>query len=383
MSGADRHQHLGVRVGAVLVAVGLVLAGCTSEPEAATPEPVAWTKVDLPAEPVVLAGHGADLLVGLRDRGAKVAPRILVLTGETQRRELKVEPKSAYAFEAVWQSIAYDGKRVLAIGGAAGGAHSNKRWTVWTGTATTLTEHPQEFNTFGGQSAGQLYSAVLTPAGQALLGSWGSSVAGLDAAVWLPQGLKWIRQDSANTALRSTASLLVGAGYGTTVGSSVVQTGSQVRLAPNVVQQEAAVWRSANLNQGWARVALPEPGNRSQGNSVSCTTKVCTISGFADGKLALWQLDGTQGKRLAGVPDLPVSDKDKLPPPIDDNGTLFQLIANGNNVKVVRGHDGAWTVQDSTGPAGTVRDAKLVGRTLYLLAGPADGPASLWKTVLS
>jgi len=371
-----------VRVGAVLVAVGLALAGCTSEPEAAKPEPVAWTKVDLPAEPVVLAGHGADLLVGLQDRGAKVVPRIVILGGESQRREIKLEPKSPYAFEAVWQSIAYDGERVLALGGASGGAHSNKRWTVWTGTATTLTEHPQEFNTFGGQTAGQLYSAVLTPAGQALLGSWGGST-GLDAAVWLPQGAKWIRQNSANTALSSTASLLVGTSYGTTAGDSVVQTGSQVRLAPNVVQQEAAVWRSTGLNQGWTRVVLPEPGNRSQGATVSCATKLCTISGYVDGKLALWQLDGTQGKRLAGVPDLAVGDKDLLPPPIDDNGSVLQIIADGNNVKVVSGRDGAWTVRDSTGPVGTVRDARLVGRTLYLLAGPADGPASLWKTVLS
>jgi hypothetical protein len=40
-------------------------------------------------------------------------------------------------------------------------------------------------------------------------------------------------------------------------------------------------------------------------------------------------------------------------------------------------------VRDSTGPAGTVKDARLIGRTLYLVAGPADGPATLWKTDLS
>ncbi|TWD83051.1 hypothetical protein FB561_4206 [Kribbella amoyensis] len=376
-----------------LLLVAASLAAC-SDDEAAAPEPVAWTKVDLPAEPVVLSGNGAQLLVGLRDRDAKVAPRLVLFDGERQQ-EIAVAPKSPYAFEAIWQSIAYDGRRLVALGGAAGGAHSNTRWTVWTGTTSKLTEYPQEFNTFGGQTAGALFSAVIASTGQALLGSWGSSTSGLDGAVWLPEGpAKWVRQDSAGTALRSTPSLLVGPSYGTSAGPSIVQTGSQVRIAPNVVQQEAAVWRSADLNQGWSRVALPEPGNRSQGVSMSCSTSLCTIAGYVDGKLALWQLEpdksGDAGaKRLAGVPDLTVGDKDKLPPPIDDAGQTVQLIAQGNQVKLVRSGDGTWTVHDSTGangaagPEGIVKDARLVGRTLYLVAGPADGQLALWKTELS
>jgi hypothetical protein len=383
-----------------LVVLATVVGGCTEE-KAAAPEAVVWTKVELPAEPVVLSGSGEQLLVGMRDRGAKVVPRLLLLDGE-RRQEIKVAPKSPYAFEAIWYSIAYDGRRLVALGGAAGGAHSNTRWTVWTGTTTALTEHPQEFNTFGGQTAGALYSAVITSTGQALLGSWGSSTSGLDAAVWLPTdatGTKWTRQDSAGTALRSTPSLLVGPSFGTTSGQAIVQTGSQVRLAPNVVQQEAAVWRSIDLNQGWNRVALPEPGNRSQGITAACAATRCTVSGYADGKLAIWQLDAPQSgqsqggqsgsadaaaERLAGVPDITVGDKDKLPPPMDDNGRLIQVVADGNHVKVVSGQDGGrWTVRDSTGPAGTVKDARLIGRTLYLVAGPADGPATLWKTDLS
>ena len=43
----------------------------------------------LPAEPVVLTGHGTRSLVGLRDRGAKVVPRLLLLDGD-QRQEIKV-----------------------------------------------------------------------------------------------------------------------------------------------------------------------------------------------------------------------------------------------------------------------------------------------------
>lgn len=374
-----------LRLAAVASTLVLAIAGCTEDKVASPPQPVVWTQVELPAEPVVLTGHGDELLIGLRDRGAKVVPRLLLQQANGSRQEIKVEAKSPYAFEATWQSIAYDGQRLLALGGASGGAHSNTRWTVWTGSAKALTEYPQEFNTFGGQTAGALFSAIITPAGQALAGSWGSAQTGLDGAIWLPQGsTKWVRQSSAKTALESVPSLLLSPNYGTAAGKGIVLTGSQVRLAPDVVQQEAAVWRSASLNQGWSRIALPELGGRSQGNTATCTTATaCTISGFVDNKLAIWQVDGSKGKRLQNVPAIAVGDKDKLPPPVDDNGHVYQVIAEGNKVKVVSGHDGSLTVQESTGPEGVVKDAVLVGKTLYLLAGPADKPAALWKTTLS
>jgi hypothetical protein len=253
---------------------------------------------------------------------------------------------------------------------------------VWTGSIDGgLVEHPQEFNTFGGQTAGALYSAVITPSGRALLGSWGGVQTGLDAAVWLPQGdAKWIRQNPAKTALQSTPSLLVAPSFGATLGDGIVLVGSQVRLAPNVVAQEAAVWRSTNLNQGWSRMALPDPGKRSQAVTATCTTS-CVISGYVDGQLALWQLDKAgSAKRLGGVPSIQVGDRDKLPPPIVDGDRILQIIAQDNKVKVLIGHDGSWTLQDSSGgPEGPVTDAVLTpSRKLYLIAG-----TSLWETTLS
>ncbi|MEV8372572.1 hypothetical protein AB0P21_07525 [Kribbella sp. NPDC056861] len=369
----------GLRLAALVGALVLVAAGCNEEEEAAPP-PVAWTKVTLAAEPVVLSGHGDQLLIGLRDRGKKVVPRLLLQQADGSQSELKVEPKSPYAFEAIWQSIAYDGRRLLALGGASGGAHSNTRWTVWTGDGKTLTEHPQEFNTFGGQAAGALYSAIVTPTGQALAGSWGSAQTGLDGAIWSPQGsTKWVRQPSVKTPLESVPSLLLSPGFGTAAGNGIVLVGSQVRLAPNVVKQEAAVWRSRDVNQGWSRIALPELGDRSQANVATCTSATtCTISGFVGNKLAIWQLDGDQAQRLPNVPAIEVGDKDKLPPPVSSDGRLYQVVAEGNKVKVVSGRDGSWTVRESTGPAGAVTATALVGKTLYLIAG-----GSLWKTTLS
>jgi len=365
------------------IAVMATLAACSEEKQPPPPA-VSWSKVDVSAEPVALKARGDQLLIGLRKRDAKIVPQLVLLDqGKQTPIAVKPNPASPYAFEAIWYSIAYDGKQLVALGGASGGAHSNTRWTVWTGSIKGgLVEHPQVFWTFGGEDAGGLFSAVITPAGgKALLGSWGGVQTGNDAAVWLPQGgdTKWNRQSPAKTALQSTPSLLVGASYGTTLGDSIVLVGSQVRLAPNVVAQEAAVWRSAELNQGWTLVPLPEPGSRSQANTATCS-KDCVISGYVDGQLAIWRLDA-QGttKRLAGVPSIPVGDKDKLPPPIVDGDKIVQIVAQDNKVKVLTGHDGSWTVQETTGPQGLVTDAAMTqDHKVYLIAG-----GTLWETTLS
>ena len=372
------------RVVAVAVALLLAtLAACSNDKPSAT----AGGHVDEGRRhrrsPSYSRTHGDQLLVGLRHRGAKVVPELVLLDGDKRTPiAVKPNPKSPYAFEAIWYSIAYDGKQLLALGGAAGGAHSNTRWTVWTGTPQTgLIERPQDFFTFGGQTAGDLYSAVITPSGRALLGSWGGVATGNDAMVLAAAGRrrKWTRQNPTKTALQSTPSLLVGPGFGTTLGESIVLVGSQVRLAPNVVAQEAAVWRSTKLNQGWTRLALPEPGNRSQANTATCA-KDCVISGYVDGQLAIWQLDASgTAKRLAGVPAIPVGDKDKLPPPIVDGDKIVQVVAQDNKVKVLTGQDGHWTIQESQGPEGQVTDAVLMpDHKLYLIAG-----TSLWQTTLS
>jgi len=373
------------RLAAVAILAGVLMAAAAAckDEKSAAPPPLALSKVAVgQAEPVVLAAHGSELLVGLRHRGAKVVPEAQILrNGRWTPIAVRPNAASPYAFEAIWYSIAYDGKQLLALGGASGGAHSNTRWTVWTGTPQTgLVEHPQNFWTFGGQTAGDLFSAVLTPSGGALLGTWGGVETGNDAMVWLPQpDGKWTRQDPTKTALQSTSSLLVGPGFGTTLGDSIVLVGSQVRLAPNTVAQEAAVWRSTKANQGWTRIALPEPGSRSQANTATCA-KDCVISGYVDGKLAIWQLDASgTAKRLQGVPSVPVGDKDKLPPPIVDGDKIVQVVAQDNKVKVLTGQGGEWTVQDTQGPEGQVTDAVLMpDHKLYLIAG-----TSLWQTTLS
>ncbi|WP_405057465.1 hypothetical protein OG474_32675 [Kribbella sp. NBC_01505] len=373
------------RVIAAVVLAASVLAACSSKNEQPAQSTLTWEKVDVGAEPVALAEHDGQILVGVKHPGAKVIPGAVLLNG-SERKTIAIKPSasSPYSFEAIWYSIAWDGQRILGLGGATGGAHGNVRWTVWTGSVDAgLQEHPQTFNTFNGLSAGQMNSAVLTPAGEALIGSWQGVVTGLDAAVWLPQANnKWVKQDSAKTALQNTKELLVGASNATSYGDGLLLTGSQVRLAPNVVEQGAAVWRSQKLTQSWTRVALPDPGSRSQANTATCLQS-CVISGFVDNKLAIWRYGDAGAQRLSGVPAIPVSDKDLLPAPLinaDPDGDIAQVIAQDNKVKIVQGKPDHWKVFESTGGLqGPVQAAvRTADQEIYLIAGGA-----LWKTKLS
>ena len=174
-----------------------------------------------------------------------------------------LNPQSPYAPLARWYSVATDGTRIIAIGGANGGAHGNVRWTTWAGTAAGVDELPQNFYAFGGWGAGDLVDAVITPGGDALVGSWGGAKAGLDAAVWTFADRVWTRQDPAGTALESTATLLVGPRGATRDGDGILVTGSALRLDHGVVQT-AAVWRSSGVNSGWHRIDLPGAGSHSE-----------------------------------------------------------------------------------------------------------------------
>jgi hypothetical protein len=377
---------MSLRTSVAVLVVAAVAAACTGSPadDSKSPHrgpPLTWTQVELAAgdQPVQLTPIGEELLIGLRHPGAKVVPRLLRHTADGRMVAIPLQPHSPSAFDTTWQSISTDGTRILAIGGVPGGAHYNTRWTVWTGAATGLIEKPQPFNTFGGWGAGALIDAVLTPAGAALLGSWGSANSGLDAAVWLPTGDRWVRQDPAGTVLQGTRELNVGPRAVASSGSRLVLVGAQLQLGNGSVRQQAAVWRSASLNSGWTRLRLPDPGDRSAAASVGCTAMACTIAGYVDEQLALWQLDGDRAARLTGLPAVPVNYNDDLAPPLVLTDRTVQVVAADDGVKVISGHDHTWTVQDGVGPTGQVVDAAIAGDTVYLLAGRTGSATALWR----
>jgi hypothetical protein len=304
---------------------------------------------------------------------------MLTLDATGTATEVPLKPISGYAFEARWQSVATDGTRVIAIGAANGGAHSNGRWTTWSGSATGIAEVPQSFYAFGGYGAGELVDAVVTSAGNAMVGSWGGAKAGLDGAVWLPSGPAWIRQDSAGTALESTPERLVGPRSATADGGGVLVAGSTLNLATGSVAQRAALWRSTRLGSGWRRLDLPQAGRSSEAVSARCGGDHCVIAGRVDGRLAIWELTGDNATRLAGVPAVSVGDNQPLPAPVIIDGRLVQLVATQQHLTALVRNGSAWSL--SRGPKGEPTGAALVGRRLYVTvtSGP-QMPVTLWRS---
>ena len=171
----------------------LGVAGCTAMDESGTSTtgtdsagPVlSWSVVPLPTgvQPLTLTAMGDRLLVGGLAAGKSPAPRMLMLDSAGMVSEVPLTPRSGYAFGARWPSVASDGTRVIAIGSANGGAHSNSPWTTWSGTTAGIEELPQGFDTFGSWGAGDLVDVVVTSAGEAIVGTWGGAKAGLDGAM--------------------------------------------------------------------------------------------------------------------------------------------------------------------------------------------------------
>lgn len=326
---------------------------------------------------MTLTASGTQLLVGGRAATATVNPRLLRITPAGSSSDIRLIPHSAYSFEARWQSIGSDGTRIVAVGGAPGGAHSNTRWTTWAGTNAGVTEIPQPFDTFGGWGAGDLIGPVMTTAGPAIAGSWQGAKSGLDAAIWLPAGDRWVRQSSAGSALESTPALQVGPRSATSTGAGVVLPGSALHLSAGKVLQAAAVWRSERLNHGWARVDLPGSGAMGEAVSAHCAGQDCVVAGYVDNALALWRLSSSAATRMQGVPRVAANPRSVIPEPLVTGAGIIEVMSAGPNVVVLAGGGHPWTL--SRGPAGTVAGSAIAGGWLYVIAKPAAGPAVLWR----
>lgn len=367
-------------VPAVLGVILLASAGCTSMPARLDPP---WSMVDLPrdVELVTLTASGPLLLVGGRAAPGRVRPRLLRVSSDGSSAEIPLLALSPYAAEARWQSIASDGHRVIAVGGASGGAHANTRWTTWAGSNAGVAEVPQSFNTFGGWGAGGVMGPVLTSAGPAIAGSWEGATSALEAAIWLPAGDRWVRQPSAGTTLESTPTLLVGPRSATGAGAGIVISGSVVRLSGGAVRQSAAVWRSARVNSGWIRVDLPGSGAIGEAVSARCGRQECVLAGYVDKVLALWRLvPSGAAVRISDVPPVVVTPSSPVPAPLVAGARVIEVVSAGSRVAVLSGGDRSWTVQ--RGPDGKATSSALVGGWVYVIAEKADGSTVLWRCPL-
>ena len=347
-------------------------AACAAAPTSTAPTgppDVRFNAVALPAGavPEVLAADGDQLLVGVRREAAPQQPGLVRRSPDGAVADVPAQAATGYGRTAYWYSLAADGNRILAIGGDRGGAHGNVRWSVWTGSGAGVAEHVQAFSTFGGWGAGDLIDAVLTPVGSAVVGSWESADAGLDVAVWTPEGDSWVRQSSTGTPLQSTRSTVAFVTAATGYGPGVMIAGWQIATGAGA-GQTPVVWQSGPDASGWNKTVLPDAGKAGTSMAIRCATTTCAVAGRVDGNLALWRLADGRWSRVPDVPPIAVADSDRLAAPVDVDGSLTEIVADQGQAKIVAMGETTST-RGAAGPAGPVTAAVRVGPSIFVVAG--------------
>jgi hypothetical protein len=377
-----------------MVIVGLALlviiaSGCSRFAGARQVRNLTWGRIALPAgvEASSLAVTTAGLLVGGRASSGGDHPVLYVVDASSAVRPVPLHPHSPYAKVADIVSVAVAGDHVVGLGVAHGGAHANFRWTVWSGSTNGLVEYPQTFETFGDQSAGGLLDIVFSSAGPVIAGTWVAREGGLDGAVWLARGHRWIRQSSAGTALANTPQLRV-APRAASGGGTMIISGSLI-TSDNGVHQQAAIWIQTSPDASWMLLELPDAGNSSEALSSACGAR-CWVAGYADasssgaGVAALWSFYATDGpatrSRESALSRVKHDAEDANPVVVLWNGEPTLLVSHAGMTRQLVSDDQAW--RTFTGPAGPVIDARTIDDRLYAIIRTADG-VELWTTDLA
>jgi hypothetical protein len=366
----------------------ILVVSCSSSGPPAPQETVhelSWSRIALPESVAAssLVPASGNLLVGGRASTGGDHPVLFTVDASNIARPVSLRPISPYAKVADLVSMAARGDEVVALGTAHGGAHANFRWTVWAGSPHRLNEYPQTFETFGGQSAGGLLDIVITSEGPAIAGTWAASAGGLDAAVWLRNGRKWLRQESAGTALANTREIQVAPRAATSAGSALIISGSVITFGDGA-EQRATVWTWPNRSSAWILQQLPDAGTHSEALSSACTQR-CWVSGHADGKVALWSFDPARAAETA------IRDSTLPTLEIDADGPGPRTVMAGDRPEIVFSHAGSTRLivsdghngwQTFTAPDGSVLDATTIGDRLYAIIR-GDNGVGLWTADLT
>jgi len=118
---------------------------------------------------------------------------------------------------------------------------------------------------------------------------------------------------------------------------------------------------------------LPDAGKAGTAKAIRCANATCAVAGTADGALALWRFADGTWSRVGGLPSIRVGDADRVAAPLDVDGTLTAVVADGGQVKVVEVGE-APSTHTAAGPTGAVTAAVRVGPSVFVVAGGA-----LWR----
>mgnify|MGYP003807400239 CR=1 FL=1 len=332
-------------------------------------------------------------------------PSLLLLAGDGTTSALPLHfPEGGYAASARWAGVAVSGDRVIALGGAPGGAHANTRWTIWRGTlGGGVTNEPQPFETFGGEDAGGLVAVIPTAAGATagaaasdpgtdlVVGSWASTGVGNDIMLWRSEGDRWQRQRTLDTPLAHTATFLPEAQAAAATPEMILIVGWYADLSHGV-SSHPALWWAARLDGPWQRLDLPVgPGGGSgqgQANRLACDGSTCLVVGTAGNPagaptLSGWWVSTRSGRpevRSAQLPSRPVLGEHLVTPVVvQERGVVVLASSDRAGSEIVR--VGVDSTAVSAGPPASPSAVTVWGQHIYVATGESSG-ATIWRTSL-
>ncbi|HEY0807091.1 MAG TPA: hypothetical protein VGD84_18625 [Pseudonocardiaceae bacterium] len=270
----------------VALLLGALVAGCTASSATSTVVN-GWRSVPLPSiDTRVLAivpyGNGVLVLGSVPGPDGR-APGAWTTTDGTSWHPVPLQPHTFYAGQAELVSVGAAGGRIMALGQAFGGAHSNPRLTVWSGDTAGLVEHEQPFEMFGGPHAIAVNDAAARPGTALLVGQWDGATGRYGATVWTsPDGATWHRNadDPAMASAVGEQTAASGAAAGPRGFLVAGDTLHGATLAP-------LAWTSPD-GLAWHRVPVPTDTTTSQAggataNRAACDDRGCVIAGIALG----------------------------------------------------------------------------------------------------
>lgn len=304
--------------------------------------PQRWRTVPSPAEPITLAQVADGLVVG------SAGPTLSGPAGP-----IKVTATTGYGRQARWTSLATAGERILGIGTTFGGAHSNNRWSVFSGTAAGLDEQPQAFAVFQGYGSGALVAATFAGDEALLVGSWQSETVGQDIALWRADGATWVRQNSTGSPLASSERTMVQATHAC-AGDRVLIVGQAIDLSP--LATRAAAW-VGTPDGGWSSVELPEQAGTSSADAAVRHADGWLVAGKVGTALAAWTISANLSARRLLLPY--VAAGGPIRAAVGPDGTMLIATSADGRIQVLTGQHNAW------------RDTTVQAATVYALAWAA------------
>lgn len=275
-----------------------LVAACTPAPPAPT-QLSGWRELPAPAP-------GARVLTMLRDGPALLAfgsvpgpdgraPAAWTTPDGRSWHSVPLHGSSPYAAQAELIHAALADGRITALGQAFGGAHSNPRLTIWSGSVTGLVEYPQPVELFGGPHAIAVNGLAARTGSAVLAGQWDAATGRSGAAAWTSlDGADWTR-DADDPALTSAPAEQTSALAATATPAGYLITGDTVRGT----RLQPLAWTSPDA-RSWHRLTVPDatgPGALagSTVDNAACANASCALFGatvYSPSTVQCWSLTG-------------------------------------------------------------------------------------------